>query len=192
MRLSHTLKLFIDDRFTQWITLNTLRKERAEDREKRKSEQKIRERQKSRDLRHLSKLRESLTEKQYQSLRQQIEDKYRRILIKEGTSTQNPLKSCASEDFNNFLCCCFYMIKKETQVEDAKIYVWLEQFLKDKNYKMSPKKHYDSDSIGQRIQYHHKALEPWLRGYFENLYEHIYIDFLSKNLTKLSLRKFTS
>ena len=185
MKLSHTLKLFIDDRFTQWMAPGALEEERAEDREKRETEQKTVKRQKANDLRHLSKLRECLTEKQYQSLKQRIEDKYTRALTEKTGGTQGPLKSCASEDFNNFLCCCFCMIKKESQAQDAKIYVWLEEFLKDKDYRMNPNKHYDSDSIRQQIQYHHKALEPWLRTYFEHLYEHIYIDFLSKNLTKI-------
>lgn len=116
------------------------------------TKRKQRQRTRDKDLKALSILREKMPDEYYQSIKASIMAEYERDPKQRGPKTK------ATTDLNNFLYICYYLIKKENlEAKDIKLYRWIKEYLKDKDYRMKDKKSfYDTDAIKTRMQYYKK------------------------------------
>lgn len=186
MDISEELKKFIEDQFVKMLLYSKeLDKERSLYTEQKPKIMMKRKRAKDKEIKKSFNLYIRFGENIYQSARKEIEDYHQSTLAKEGNVKQNPLKGKATVDFNNFLCFCYYLIKKEGQnqkIKDIEVYKWLEQFLEDKKYIMKDGKNpYDNDAIKTRIKNHDYYKNPQFKEYFQMIFDTKYNDFLLKN-----------
>lgn len=115
------------------------------------------QRQQTRDKNlRILKARKDITSEDYIKAHAAILAEYERDPKQRGTSKQKRYKTKATTDLNVFLYRCFYLIRKENpEAKDAKLYDWIEGYLKDKDYRMKNKKFfYDPDAIKKRIRYY--------------------------------------
>jgi hypothetical protein len=154
MEISKKLSAYIEYKFLRMIKgSNDLKEERKDYRKRQPTINKRRIREQNRHLEALSKIRGyiDMDKDTYQLIENKIKLKHKSILKKEGNSRQNPLKSKATLDLNNFIYTCYYLIRKQFPEVETEIYKWIEEYLKNKNYKMQDENFYDADAIKGRI-----------------------------------------
>lgn len=154
LKISPELSTYLEHEFQQMVAdSERLERERTEDRKRRQNARKARQRARDKAMEHLEGVKTLLDPGAYLNAKRRILHEYEAPLKKEGTSSQNPLKSKASVDFNNFLLICDHLIRKDNQhVKNAEVCRWIESFLRDRGFKMSNGMSYDLDTIKVRLQ----------------------------------------
>ena len=145
LKISEELLAFIIYEFPRMDTNSkNLEQDRRDYRKQKDIDRKKPQRQRDKELKALSIVRQYLSEKCYNHVVNEIEQSYEnglkilaRITRKEGDSKQNPLKSKSTLDDNNFLYACYRYIKKENPLsKEIDIHKWIEKFLEEKEYKI--------------------------------------------------------
>jgi len=186
MKISDKLQAFIEHQWNQVDEIGLERK-RKQDKKRRDRDRKGRERLLDSDLKKLSNMKHlPLDVARYQYYEKRIKayhDEIKRsVLAKEGSASQNPLKSKATLDLNVFIYCCYYFIKRDNPDLEADIHRWIEKFLKEKDHKMkNGKSYYDASAIKTRIR-NFKKMDTETRKSIEDFLEHCHNSFTSKNL----------
>ena len=117
MKISKKLEGFIDNFFNRTaINEPDLQKEKAGYKntpayKKRERDRKRRERERNKSLKSLSDLQKHLDKDQHLTVKAKIEDDYEKSKEEGG----NYLLGKETTDFNNFLCGCYYIIKKQVE-----------------------------------------------------------------------------
>ena len=180
MNISDELKAYMEQEFHKMVKDgNKLQDEREKyKKEWDKKRQRI-EDERDKKLKALSRLKDTIdNEQQYQSLKNRIIQESKSLKRKEGTVKENPLKGKATPDLNNFLCACYYLIKKENpESKDSEIYRLIEQKLAEHEFKARGKTAYDYDNIREKIS-EYKKMPDNEQTPFNQLFERSYNRFL--------------
>ncbi len=189
LKISEELLAFIIYEFPRMDTNSkNLEQDRRDYRKQKDIDRKKPQRQRDKELKALSIVRQYLSEKCYNHVVNEIEQSYEnglKILArntrKEGDSKQNPLKSKSTSDLNNFLYACYRHISKENpQSKDMDIYKWIAEFLEQKEYRIKGKTVCDYDIIKERI-HAYKTMHSDLKLSFDTLIDDSYQRFIVRN-----------
>jgi hypothetical protein len=185
MKISDELRAFIESDYKGMVSYEDRERE---EKKLHKTAKGTRKKQLSRGLKKdldilgLAKKKKWLSDNQYQIEKNKLLDEAEQKKLNHRNEDKEHIKPFGKTHygFNNFVCLCWYLIKKETDKPESNIFMWISNFLSENNFRKQNNKQYKENDLKQIIYNHNYGKESSGKSYIQSYFDFMYSEFTQR------------